>query len=86
MWQFDRFAGHGSYSHFRKGLENGAEDVEVMREAGGIGQSRGVWLAGEHTAPFGMIATTTGAYISGERVAEKICKKRDWRCKKEKTL
>ncbi|RFU27158.1 hypothetical protein B7463_g9183, partial [Scytalidium lignicola] len=76
MWQFDRFAGCGSYSHFQKGVENAAEDVEVIREAGGMGDTRGVWLAGEHTAPFGSMATTTGAYISGERVAERICRKR----------
>lgn len=79
QWQFDRLAGCGSYSHFQKGADNTIEDIEVIREASGMGQSRGVWLAGEHTAPPGMIATTTGAYISGEVAAERICQKRGLR-------
>lgn len=48
-WANDELAGYGSYSNFQIGLENGAEDIEAMRN--GIPE-RGVWLAGEHTAPF----------------------------------
>ena len=75
-WQLDPFAGNGSYTHFQKGLTNAVEDVEVLWDAGGLGDSKGIWLAGEHTAPFGMMATTAGAYVSGQRVAERICRKR----------
>ena len=46
-----------------------------MRNAGGMGESEGLWLAGEHTAPFVALGTTTGAYWSGEGVARRICKK-----------
>lgn len=42
-----------------------------MRE--GMGVERGVWLAGEHTAPFVGLGTTSGAYWSGEAVAGRIC-------------
>lgn len=31
-----------------------------------------MWLAGEHTAPFIALGTTTGAYWSGEGVARRI--------------
>ncbi|KAJ5602276.1 hypothetical protein N7510_011810 [Penicillium lagena] len=74
-WQRDPLAGNGSYTHFRKGVTNAAEDVEVMRNSAGLGESKGIWIAGEHTAPTGLIATTTGAYISGQRIARKICDK-----------
>lgn len=33
---------------------------------------RGVWLAGEHTAPFVALGTVTGAYWAGEGVARRI--------------
>lgn len=42
-----------------------------MRE--GMGVERGVWFAGEHTAPFVGLGTTSGAYWSGEAVAGRIC-------------
>lgn len=32
----------------------------------------GIWLAGEHTAPFVALGTVTGAYWSGEHVARRI--------------
>ena len=33
---------------------------------------RGIWLAGEHTAPFVAVGTTTGAYWSGEMVGMRV--------------
>jgi hypothetical protein len=48
-WANDELAGYGSYSNFQVGLERGDEDIEAMRR--GVPE-RGVWLAGEHTAPF----------------------------------
>lgn len=70
-WQNDEFAGYGSYSNFLVGLERGDEDIQVMRA--GMGTERGVWFAGEHTAPFSGLGTTTGSYKSGERAASQIC-------------
>jgi len=35
---------------------------------------RGVWLAGEHCAPFVALGTVTGAYWSGEGVAKRVLK------------
>jgi hypothetical protein len=71
QWRNDPYAGNGSYSNFQVGLERGDEDIEVMRE--GMGIDRGIWFAGEHTAPFVGLGTTTGAYWSGERAAGQIC-------------
>lgn len=68
-WVNDKFAGNGSYSNFQVGLEKGNEDIEVMRH--GMPE-RGIWLAGEHTAPFVALGTSTGAYWSGQYVAERI--------------
>jgi len=77
-WQTDPHAGHGSYSTFRTGLDHGDKDIEVMRHSGGLGDGgRGLWLAGEHTAPFVVLGTTTGAYRSGEGVARRIAKRYD---------
>lgn len=74
-WQTDPHAGYGSYSTFRTGLEEGDKDIETMRNSGGLGDGgRGLWLAGEHTAPFVALGTTTGAYWSGEGVAKRIAK------------
>lgn len=70
QWQNDPWAGNGSYCNFQVGLENGVEDISTLRI--GMGIERGVWLAGEHTAPFVGLGTTTGAYWSGELVAGKI--------------
>lgn len=44
-------------------------DIRVMRS--GLPE-RGVWFAGEHTAPFVALGTTTGAYWSGESAASRI--------------
>ncbi|KAK4556842.1 hypothetical protein LTR86_005822 [Recurvomyces mirabilis] len=68
-WANDKFAGYGSYSNFQVGLERGDEDIEAMRH--GMPE-RGVWFAGEHTAPFVALGTSTGAYWSGEAVAVRI--------------
>lgn len=73
QWQNDPYAGNGSYSNFQVGLEQGDRDIEVLRNGNGIGPDRGVWFAGEHTAPFVALGTTTGAYWSGERAAAQIC-------------
>ena len=67
----DELAGYGSYSNFQVGLERGDQDIEVMRK--GIPE-RGVWLAGEHTAPFVALGTVTGAWWAGEGVGRRICK------------
>lgn len=80
-WQLDPWAGHGSYSNFQVGLEEGDQDIEVMRE--GLGAERGLWFAGEHTAPFVALGTTVGAYWSGELVAEKVCEALEARKGKE---
>ncbi|OHF00442.1 flavin containing amine oxidase [Colletotrichum orchidophilum] len=44
-------------------------DAQVMRA--GLPE-RGIWFAGEHTAPFIALGTTTGAYWSGEAAALRI--------------
>lgn len=68
-WLNDDLAGNGSYSNFQVGLEEGDVDIETMRE--GL-PGRGLWLAGEHTAPFVALGTATGAYWSGESVGKRI--------------
>lgn len=70
-WQTDPLAGNGSYSNFQTGLTDGLGDIEAMRE--GMGVDRGIWLAGEHTAPIVGLGTAAGAYWSGEEVARRIC-------------
>ncbi|KAL6231032.1 hypothetical protein BDW75DRAFT_248213 [Aspergillus navahoensis] len=70
-WQSDPYAGHGSYANFQVGLVDGNKDIETLRA--GMGLDRGVWFAGEHTAPFVALGTTTGALWSGERAAGQIC-------------
>lgn len=42
-----------------------------MRDGDGM-SDRGVWFAGEHTAPFVALGTVTGAWWSGEGVAGRI--------------
>ena len=68
-WLRDPLAGHGSYSNFQVGLEEGDEDIKTMRR--GLPE-HGLWLAGEHTAPFVALGTATGAYWSGESVAKRL--------------
>ena len=79
-WQLDQYAGYGSYCNFQVGLEEGDRDIEVMRGGDGVGEERGLWFAGEHTAPFVALGTTTGAYWSGERVAGQVCARRGLSC------
>ena len=76
-WQNDELAGWGSYTtfqvrnHEKDGLVELDKDVENLR----IGcPERNLWFAGEHTAPFVALGTTTGAYWSGEIVAQRIAK------------
>lgn len=72
-WQKDPYAGNGSYCNFQVGLTRADEDIEVLRSGAGVGAERGLWFAGEHTAPFEALGTTTGAYLSGERAALQSC-------------
>lgn len=37
-WQNDKWAGNGSYCNFQIGLEDGDEDIRVLRDAGGMGR------------------------------------------------
>lgn len=68
-WLHDDLAGNGSYINFHVGLEQGDRDVEIMREGA---PDHGLWIAGEHTAPFVALGTATGAYESGEAVGKRI--------------
>lgn len=68
-WTNDELAGYGSYSNFPVGLEAGDKDIETLRRGC---PEWGVWFAGEHTAGFESMGTTTGAWESGERVASRI--------------
>ncbi|KAG9243828.1 hypothetical protein BJ878DRAFT_422735 [Calycina marina] len=68
-WFQDEFAGFGSYSTFRTGLEAADRDIKIMRE--GL-PNRSIWFAGEHVAPFTSMGTIDGAYMSGESVAKRI--------------
>ena len=45
------------------------KDIEVLRQ--GLPE-QGVWIAGEHTAPFVALGTVTGAFWSGEAVAKRV--------------
>lgn len=71
-WLHDDLAGNGSYSNFQTGLTDGDGDVRAMRE--GV-PDQGLWFAGEHTAAFAALGTSTGAYWSGEAVARRIAQK-----------
>jgi hypothetical protein len=79
-WQSDKFAGYGSYTNYQVGLEEGDEDILAMRKGAGLSEERGVWLAGEHTAPFVALGTTTGAYWAGEGVARRIARLYGMKC------
>jgi hypothetical protein len=68
-WANDELAGYGSYCNFQVGLKAGDRDIETMRN--GV-PGRGLWFAGEHTAPFVALGTVTGAYWAGEGVARRI--------------
>ncbi|KAK0726974.1 hypothetical protein B0T26DRAFT_110426 [Lasiosphaeria miniovina] len=68
-WLHDDLAGNGSYTNFQVGLREGDKDVRALRAAV---PAEGVWLAGEHTAPFVALGTVTGAYWSGEDVGKRL--------------
>jgi hypothetical protein len=66
-WQHDELAGWGSYTNFQTSnlLGEGEEeveldqDIEVLREGC---PERGIWFAGEHTAPFVALGTVTVSF------------------------
>ncbi|KAI6789009.1 FAD/NAD(P)-binding domain-containing protein [Hortaea werneckii] len=70
-WTGDELAGYGSYCNFPVGATEADKDIESMRE--GMPE-RGVWFAGEHTAPFVALGTSTGAWWSGEGVGRRIAR------------
>ena len=70
-WETDELAGYGSYTNIPTGITRADEDVRVLREGVGL-KERGVWLSGEHTAPFVALGTVTGAWWAGEAVGRKI--------------
>jgi len=72
-WQNDEFSGWGSYTTFQ--TSNAADDVQLDKDIEALREGcpeRGLWFAGEHTAPFVALGTTTGAYWSGDAVAERV--------------
>ena len=76
-WQKDEFAGNGSYTNFK--TPEGERQLEVcpmiddgVRTMRHGMPDRGIWFAGEHTAPFVALGTSTGAYWSGEAAAIRI--------------
>lgn len=71
-WQLDDLAGNGSYVNFQVPVAEAAEDVRCMRE--GMGSTRKVWFAGEHTSPFEECGTATGAFLAGEEVGGRVLK------------
>jgi hypothetical protein len=68
-WLHDDLAGNGSYGNFQVGLKEGDADIRAMRHGW---PEEGIWLAGEHTAPFVALGTVTGAYWSGESVGRRL--------------
>ncbi|MCJ1392736.1 hypothetical protein MMC18_005607 [Xylographa bjoerkii] len=80
-WQSDEMAGWGSYTNFSLNDEDDTEragslEEDVLELRGGLPE-RGIWLAGEHTAPLIALGTVTGAYWSGQWVAKKILRYHD---------
>jgi monoamine oxidase len=68
-WRFDEFSGYGSYCNFQVGIDNADKHVEALQ----LGlPDRRVWFAGEHVAPMEEMGTVAGAYLSGERAAERV--------------
>jgi Flavin containing amine oxidoreductase len=68
-WEKDEYAGNGSYTYQPVGGTELDADVECLRH--GLPE-RGIWLAGEHTAPFVALGTVTGAWWSGDAVAKRV--------------
>ncbi|PQE23113.1 flavin containing amine oxidase protein [Rutstroemia sp. NJR-2017a WRK4] len=75
-WKNDPLTGFGSYTNFQISKAGSSEDrmsidndIRTMR----LGTpERGIWFAGEHTAPFVAVGTTSGAYWSGEMAGVKV--------------
>ena len=66
----DADAAKGETKKEREGEGLGLEDdIRALRE--GV-PARGLWLAGEHTAPFVALGTLTGAYWSGEAAGMRV--------------
>lgn len=77
-WRNDEFAGKGSYTNFQ--IPEQTEDDPVVDEGVRLIRQglpeRGIWFAGEHTAPLVALGTSTGAYWSGEAAATRIIEAR----------
>ena len=76
-WQYDEYAGYGSYTNFQVAptVEHGGEDIKLDQDLEMLRRGapeRNIYFAGEHTAPFIALGTTTGAYWSGEAVARRV--------------
>ncbi|KAI0115494.1 hypothetical protein GGR51DRAFT_576510 [Nemania sp. FL0031] len=72
-WRNDKLAGNGSYTNFKASESQVLLDQNILAMRAGM-PDRGIWLAGEHTAPFVAVGTSTGAYWSGEAVGVRILK------------
>ncbi|KAL9624394.1 MAG: hypothetical protein Q9160_001356 [Pyrenula sp. 1 TL-2023] len=76
-WQNDEYAGKGSYTNFqthasgKQSSDDPAIDDHFRSLRHGLPE-RSIWFAGEHTAPFIALGTSTGAYWSGEAAATRI--------------
>lgn len=77
-WKNDALAGHGTYTNFKIHAATSDEkhgDVPLQESLAVIRNGlpdRGIWLAGEHAAPFVALGTLTGAYWSGEAVGLRV--------------
>ncbi|MCJ1485702.1 hypothetical protein MMC06_005877 [Schaereria dolodes] len=76
-WQNDELAGYGSYTNFQTSerVDVGDEEVQLDKDIEALRDGvpeRGVWFAGEHTAPFVALGTVTGAWWSGEAVGRRV--------------
>ncbi|KAL8982291.1 MAG: hypothetical protein Q9205_003153 [Flavoplaca limonia] len=72
-WQGDKFAGFGSYTNLPTASGDCLQHFEALQE--GMGETRGIWFAGEHTSPPGGLGTVHGAYWSGGEVAKKVAQR-----------
>lgn len=79
-WRYDELAGNGSYCNLQVGIDHADNHIETIQK--GM-PDRALWFAGEHASPFEELGTAAGAYISGERVAERILKKHGLAASKE---
>ena len=76
-WQHDELAGYGSYTNFQISppVAEGEEEVQLDKDIEALREGmpeRGIWFAGEHTAPFVATGTVTGAYWAGEGIGRRI--------------